>query len=691
MENKSIDLLSKLMATENITVLRQKVRTASFDLKSRTLRLPTLIGMTAVEETVMEFHEVGHALFTGEEYFDLIKKQEKPHFGSYMNILEDVRIERMMKEYYPGCRKDFFAGYKSLNARDFFGVTNRDINSMCLIDRINVHFKVGFSSGVKFNKEERQFIVEADKTETIEEVYELAERIYAYSASEKNKKQEETENDIFGESEEDDEFDFEYSPEDGDEEYNEDEDDLESFEGGTDEESLEDTPGESEDDAPAPETQEKFNNSMLDITNIDGFEYAYIEPKNYIEPNLIGYKEIVNDFKTANYYAEKNEQRLREYNEFRSGNNKVVAHLVKEFEMRKAAQRYSRTQTATTGSLSMKKIHQFKTSDDLFRKMDIITDDKNHSFLMLLDWSGSMDSSLQDSLGQVITLASFCRRVNIPFQVCAFSDNRLSARYSETPEIDKINEPGNFGLIDGDLINILTFFDSKMTNSEFDFMCEMLYTRRFTMLCDEGQRAVSLNYKYRLGGTPLVESLAWLYGYIDTFKKMNKAEKMTVITVTDGEGSGVSVKLPAGMNYYNVAKRLRCPKTGRVYSLENRVKFQTSMMAMIKHANPEVRFIGFFVASELRAIRTFNYQNGMAISDCGDVTRSMNKHYFYEYPSPNYDKLYVIPRQTGAVQFNSNMIDKEMTAAKIARAMTSSMTSVLRGRVVLTKFISEIA
>ena len=87
------------MATENITVLRQKVRTASFDLKSRTLRLPTLIGMTAVEETVMEFHEVGHALFTGEEYFDLIKKQEKKHFSSYMNILEDGRIERMSKEY----------------------------------------------------------------------------------------------------------------------------------------------------------------------------------------------------------------------------------------------------------------------------------------------------------------------------------------------------------------------------------------------------------------------------------------------------------------------------------------------------------------------------------------------------------------------------------------------------------------
>lgn len=691
MENKSIDLLSKLMATENITVLRQKVHTASFDLKTRTLRLPTLIGMTAIEETVMEFHEVGHALFTGEEYFELIKKQEKPHFSSYMNILEDVRIERMMKEYYPGCRKDFFAGYKSLNERDFFGVTKRDSNSLCLIDRINLHFKVGFSSGVKFNKEERAFIVEAEKTETIEDVYELAERIYAYSASEKNKKKEESGNDIeFGEGDPDEFDDEEY-----DFEFNEDEDEdneLESFEDGTDEDPIEDTPGdEDEDAAPAPETQEKFNNAMRDITKVDGFDYAYIEPKNAIDPIMIGYKEILNDFKTAEYYAEQSSYRLDEYRNFRAGNNKVVAHLVKEFEMRKAAQRYARKQTASTGSLSMNKIHQFKTSDDLFRKMDIITDDKNHSFLMLLDWSGSMDASLQDSLGQVITLASFCRRVNIPFQVCAFSDNRISARYSDTPEIDKVNPPGKFGLIDGDIINILTFFDSKMTNSEFDYMCEMLYTRRFAMLSDEGPRSASLNYKYRLGGTPLVEALAWLYGYIDTFKKNTKAEKMTVITVTDGEGSGVNVKLPDGMVYYNVTKRLRCPKTGRVYSLDNRVKMQTNMMAMVKHANPDVRFIGFFVAGEMRTIRTFNYQNGMAVSDCGEVTRAMNKQYYFEYPSANYDKLYVIPRQTGGVQFNSLFIDKQMSAAKIAKAMSSSMTSVLKGRVVLTKFISEIA
>jgi hypothetical protein len=69
----------------------------------------------------------------------------------------------------------------------------------------------------------------------------------------------------------------------------------------------------------------------------------------------------------------------------------------------------------------------------------------------------------------------------------------------------------------------------------------------------------------------------------------------------------------------------------------------------------------------------------------------MNKQYYFEYPSANYDKLYIIPRQTGAVQFNATMIDKEMTAAKIAKAMSSSMTSVLRGRVVLTKFISDIA
>lgn len=687
MENKSLDLLSKLMANENITVLRQKVHTASFDLKNRTLRLPTLVGMTPAEETVMEFHEVGHALFTGEEYIDFVKKQEKKHFSSYMNVLEDVRIERLMKRQYPGCRKDFFAGYKVLNERDFFGIANRDLNEYGIIDRINLHFKVGFSCGVKFTKEERVFLTDAENAETIEDVYELALRVYAYAAEENNKKKEDLGGVIdFGDDDlGDEEYDFDFvdemSDEDGDEELNPSED-------GADEEKEE---VENDDIAPASKTQDRFNEKMQENTNVSGQDFVYIHPKNYWEPKLIGYKTIVAEFRSAQFLFEisdYNNYNKAQYVKFRAANQKSVSHLVKEFEMRKAAQRYSRTQVAQTGSLSMNKLHQYKTSEDLFRKLDIVTDDKNHSFLMLLDWSGSMQNYLQDSLGQVITLASFCRRVNIPFQVCAFSDNRKMEMHWENGTCttnEPINEPGKFGVLQGDKVNILNFLDSKMSNSEFDYMCEMLYAQRYNDFSDS-----DLNYKYRLGGTPLIESLAWLYDYIDVFKKNTKAEKMTVITVTDGEGGGISYKATDSFSYSRKVM-LRCPKTGRVYSFGKRPETQNSIMEMIKFANPDVRFVGFFISGSAQSVRHFNRNNGDKIADISVVMRTLNKDYFFEYPSAGYHKLFIIPSYTGNMEFNTNGIDKRMTAAKIAKSFSSSMSSVIQSRVVLTKFISEIA
>ena len=63
------------------------------------------------KETLL--HEVGHALYTTlEEYSTKNPHKDLAHFAGYMNVLEDVRIEKLMKRRYPGLRKSFNAGYK---------------------------------------------------------------------------------------------------------------------------------------------------------------------------------------------------------------------------------------------------------------------------------------------------------------------------------------------------------------------------------------------------------------------------------------------------------------------------------------------------------------------------------------------------------------------------------------------------
>ena len=106
-----------------------------------------------------------------------------------MNILEDVRIEKLIKRKYPGLRKRMNEGYKQLNDKDFFGVSKvPSLEALNLIDRINLYFKAGFQCGVKFTQDEKEFVNRAERVETIDEVIELANDIYQFSKEQAEKR-----------------------------------------------------------------------------------------------------------------------------------------------------------------------------------------------------------------------------------------------------------------------------------------------------------------------------------------------------------------------------------------------------------------------------------------------------------------------------------------------------------------------
>ena len=93
-------------------------------------------------ETVYDMlvgHEVGHALYTPDE--DWTKKCKAP--PQFVNVVEDVRIEKLMKRRYMGLSKSFYKGYKELSEKDFFCLEGEDMDKMNLADRINLHFKIG--------------------------------------------------------------------------------------------------------------------------------------------------------------------------------------------------------------------------------------------------------------------------------------------------------------------------------------------------------------------------------------------------------------------------------------------------------------------------------------------------------------------------------------------------------------------
>ena len=140
MSNKEIKgNLARLLATENLVVEHRSVPTAQFDVDRRVLTLPKWDKASSIVYDMLVGHEVGHALFTPNE--DWTEKVQVPQ--SYVNVVEDVRIEKLMKRKYPGLRKSFNGGYAELNALDFFEIQDEDLTEFSLIDRINLHYKVG--------------------------------------------------------------------------------------------------------------------------------------------------------------------------------------------------------------------------------------------------------------------------------------------------------------------------------------------------------------------------------------------------------------------------------------------------------------------------------------------------------------------------------------------------------------------
>ena len=111
-----------------------------------------------------------------------------------MNVIEDVRIERMMKQTYPGLKKSFFEGYRELWHQDFFGVADEDIQELAFIDRINLYFKG--NTEIEFTDEEQVYVNRAAKTRNFQDVIDLANDLYAYAQSKEDQKETQKQEDI---------------------------------------------------------------------------------------------------------------------------------------------------------------------------------------------------------------------------------------------------------------------------------------------------------------------------------------------------------------------------------------------------------------------------------------------------------------------------------------------------------------
>ena len=174
-------LLAKLLASENLTVEHGNYPTASMDVKNRVLRLPIWKEMSGSLYDLMVLHEVGHALYTPEDGWHASASKKGNGYKSFLNVVEDARIERKIKDKYPGGRRSFTEGYLDLIKKDFFGLRGVDLEELNLIDKINLYFKGGTAHDISFSDEELEFVEKVSKTLTWEDVVRVTDELYEYA------------------------------------------------------------------------------------------------------------------------------------------------------------------------------------------------------------------------------------------------------------------------------------------------------------------------------------------------------------------------------------------------------------------------------------------------------------------------------------------------------------------------------
>ena len=591
--------LAKLLATENLRIEHQKVPTAMFDLKNRTLILPIWKDMSTDLYDLLIGHEVGHALFTPAKGWHGEIDARGMGIKSFLNVLEDARIERKIKDKFPGIRRNFFAGYQELFDNNFFGVKGYDLSKLRLIDRINLHYKVGSFLNAPFSADENQYLARVDALETWDDVAALAVELYELAKSEPEHDFDSSnfmgdmgafdeESDDAGMdvdkwiSEMDDEStdadetapsdgnpaDAEDSDEDADADASdapagEKSDENATEEGDTDEEGgvapnvgeklqgSDDTPILNED--PVSITDQNFREMEDTFIDSKSRAYAYgilrkVDTKNYVIP-----MDWVLEKMRPTVYSDRWYTKTVDYDpiaqevfaEFRNNNQKYINTMVQEFEMRRRASEFARAQTSKTGRLDVDRVWAHKISEDLFARNTVVPNGKNHGMLLFLDMSGSMAGNMRGTIEQLVTLMMFCRKVRIPFEVYGFTNNGVvNDMYAKSDEMRanraSVNASGKELEIGDNSFNLLQFVSDNCSVAKFNEVVRTL------LMCARGYDYSTRNRNSQtffrnsnimgLASTPLEESIMVARSIADKFRAKNRVEVLNTVFLTDGDG-----------------------------------------------------------------------------------------------------------------------------------------------------------
>jgi hypothetical protein len=718
--------LAKLLATEDLVVEHKNVSTACFNVHTRVLTLPLWEKASNLVYDLLVGHEVGHALFTPDE--DWTNQVKVP--PQFVNVVEDARVEKLMKRKYAGLAKTFFNGYKELNQQDFFQIADDNISTLNFADRANLYFKIGNFITLDFNSEEKEIIDLISATETFADVLIAAEELYKYCKKEKEEQQKisdfdsnETQGNSQSPASDFVETNNSSSEQEGESDNSSEKDSDNSYGGTAQGEQTTIKSSESQEELEI-RTAESLEDNIRDLVGNDGYENVYLEVPQVNLDTIIGknsdvHKDIDDSFshqqKLHNEHGERQnftpenlyKESDLEFKKFKSSAQKEVNYLVKEFECRKAADQYARASTARTGVLDTSRLHTYKYNEDLFKKVSVIPDGKNHGLVFVLDWSGSMCDVMLDTCKQLFNLVWFCKKVSIPFEVYAFTNEWRRGEYDyENDRYFSADRTPHYQKKDGLLVvdetfSMMNILTSKVSGKVLEH--QMLNIWRLAYCFG---RSYSSPYTYSnrlsLSGTPLNEALITLHQILPKFQKENKLQKVQCIVLTDGEANQLvhhkEVQLRwdkepyIGTGYINPHTTfIRDRKLGTTYKIGYAYhEFTDVLLRNLKDKFSCMNFIGIRVLEGRTFNRFVQMYHAQIDKQYEKIQNDWRKLRSFTITNSGYDAYFGMSA-SALSQETEFEVSEDATKSQIKSAFVKSLKTKKLNKKVLGEFISLVA
>jgi len=376
---------------------------------------------------------------------------------------------------------------------------------------------------------------------------------------------------------------------------------------------------------------------------------------------------------------------------------------VKEFECRKAADSYARASTARTGVLDCTKLHTYKYNEDLFRKVTTLADGKNHGLVFVLDWSGSMCDVMLDTVKQLFNLVLFCKKVAIPFEVYAFTNDYPLMSYDEQgrANLRELAYEKKDGLVQvGEWFSMMNLLTSKINGKTLDEQMKNIF-RLATSFSRWTQSAYPIPTGLSLSGTPLNEALITLHQILPKFQKENKLQKVQCVVLTDGEACMVKYHREVqrhweqepfmGTAHIGPNAFLRDRKTGNTYSCDTEWHgFTDILLRNLRDRFTDINFIGIRVLEGRDAGHFIRRYCGYY----GDVylktINAWKKEKAFSIKSSGYHSYFGL--SANALSQDSEFdVAEDATKSQIKSAFAKSLKSKKMNKKILGEFVELVA